>query len=506
MKNVSAWWTPPPPPNQTKVWEEVRRCSDQYAPAPGGALTGDAAEAARRRAAAAMRRNRTALRLYTRCRNRAIPRKRPNTTQSTLEPNDGPIRWYAGASWFIDISHGGTPNLWRNICHFSNSMLPFFEACRTGAANRKPLGHVFLWQVDTGDPRLASTSFHGGLLGAVLSAARTSGNVTLHFDEELPAGTTVCFEEAVVVNEPNLQHRSMGLQTRASMTTAGVARGFTTLDVRWAFRRAVLAFLRVPPPRPRVPTITYLSRPLKTEVETYGKVWQMRCHVGMETFRTLKGIVYKESKYELKRAVFERTTYAHQAAVISQTDVFWSGHGAGMVHMPLLPPGAVVVEMFNCGHFSYLYANYALNLKVRYFAMQRTESYCYRPTLKGDTRRNISKTYRYTLAEAEPMLMQAVRYHMWSDPVVAELSGKETVCESANRLVAKAHRLPPGMAEKFYAKHCAGGAPPPAKEEDGGGKGRGRRIGPWELSRKEKLALPEGNGLPGQWTRWAGNG
>ena len=41
MKNVSAWWTPPPPPNQTKVWEEVRRCSDQYAPAPGGALTGD---------------------------------------------------------------------------------------------------------------------------------------------------------------------------------------------------------------------------------------------------------------------------------------------------------------------------------------------------------------------------------------------------------------------------------------------------------------------------------
>ena len=47
--------------------------------------------------------------------------------------------------------------------------------------------------------------------------------------------------------------------------------------------------------------------------------------------------------------------------------------------MTLLPRLAAAVEMFNCGHFSYLYANLALNLRVRYFPMQRTQSYCYRP-------------------------------------------------------------------------------------------------------------------------------
>ena len=145
--------------------------------------------------------------------------------------------------------------------------------------------------------------------------------------------------------------------------------------------------------------------------------------------------------------------------------------------MPLLPPGAVVVEMFNCGHFSYLYANYALNLKVRYFAMQRTESYCYRPTLKGDTRRNISKTYRYTLAEAEPMLMQAVRYHMWSDPVVAELSRQGDgvrECQPPRRQGAPAAARHGGevLREALRRRRA-----PPATDDGGGGKGRGGGSG-----------------------------
>ena len=36
------------------------------------------------------------------------------------------------------------------------------------------------------------------------------------FSENLNPGDTVCMEEVVVVREPNLQHRSIALQTRAS--------------------------------------------------------------------------------------------------------------------------------------------------------------------------------------------------------------------------------------------------------------------------------------------------
>lgn len=114
-----------------------------------------------------------------------------------------------------------------------------------------------------------------------------------------------------------------------------------------------------------------------------------------------------------------------------------------MVHIPLLPPGGVVIEMFNCGHFSYLYANMALNMWIRYFAMQRLEPYCYRPRdLVGQTRQNLSVTYAYTQAEAEPMLMQAVRYHMWQDPG-AELTGQEKPCILATKYLEHTGTLPP---------------------------------------------------------------
>ena len=213
----------------------------------------------------------------------------------------------------------------------------------------------------------------------------------------------MCFEEAIVVRETNPQHRKILLQTRASMSSAGVARGFGgDKAVHASFRRAVLAYLHLASPPPRVPTITYLSRPLGgKDAKLHGKAWQLRCHVTLATFRRLKNTVYRESAYILSRAIFEKTPYAFQARVISQTDIFWGAHGAGMVHIPLLPKLAVVVEMFNCGHFSSLYSNLALNLGVKYFAMQRTEPWCLTPSLYGDTRKNMSKSYAYTYQEAE---------------------------------------------------------------------------------------------------------
>ena len=69
----------------------------------------------------------------------------------------GTRTWLPGVSWFIDISHGGTPNLWSNICHWSDTVMPFFEAANLGQVARRPIGQVLMWQVPADDGRLGST-------------------------------------------------------------------------------------------------------------------------------------------------------------------------------------------------------------------------------------------------------------------------------------------------------------------------------------------------------------
>ncbi|KAL1520535.1 hypothetical protein AB1Y20_022111 [Prymnesium parvum] len=437
---------------------------------------------------------------------------RVKVTASDLKQaaNKRPAVWIPNASWFLDFSHGGTPNLWRNICHFSNSMFPFFEAAHKAQVCALPLRNVLMWQVGFSASLLGNSSYHGGLLGAILHEHRrvwseahgvppAREKLRLWFDEDLRAGDTLCFEEVVIVRETNPQHRKLALQTRASMSTAGVARGFGgDPRVRAAFRAAVLSHLRVRPPQPRVPTITYLSRPLgRNDALLHGRAWQLRCHVTLGTFRRLKAAVYEASGYSLVRAVFERTTYAYQAEVISQTDLFWAGHGAGLVHIPLLPKLAVVIEMFNCGHFSYLYANLALHLGVKYFAMQRREPYCTTPSsLYGDTRKNMSKTYAYTFDEAYPTLMQAIRYHLWQDPS-QEIHGREPKCAYAQKMVAVNGMLPVGMSRLKWQRDCVPGF---------GESDRARRHRMKTNAFKQKDDPPRGTGKPGQFTRWAGLG
>ena len=68
----------------------------------------------------------------------------------------GTRTWLPGVSWFIDISHGGTPNLWSNICHWSDTVMPFFEAANLGQVARRPIGQVLMWQVPADDGRLGS--------------------------------------------------------------------------------------------------------------------------------------------------------------------------------------------------------------------------------------------------------------------------------------------------------------------------------------------------------------
>ena len=458
--------------------------------------------------------------------NRTVGASKYVTSASNITHGHHPtaVVWLHNTSWFLDISHGGTPNLWTNICHWSNSIFPAFEAAVGSAFCRRPLQHVLLWQVARDVWSKMPDGYHRGTLESVLDEYRrhrqldgtrppSAERVQYLFDEDMASGTTYCFDEVVVVREPNLQHRVLPLQTRSSMHSAGVARGFGTRGVRFAFRHAILAHLRVPPSEPRLPTITYLSRPFGAkDAKIHGKAWQLRCHIKPSTFRRLQTVVFKAAGYRMNRVVFERTTYAYQAKVISETDIFWASHGAGMVHLPLLPRDAVTVEMFNCGHFSYLYANLALNLGIHYFAMQRTEPYCYRPqSMYGDTRKNMSKTYAYKQEEAEPVLLQAVRYHVWQDPGEG-ISGREPKCDIALKILRQTGTLPAGMSPKRWSVECLSGI---GTADGGGADGGGAApsgVGT-PLARRVRSRLPmkgnvpaSGDGTPGQWTRWAGRG
>ena len=445
--------------------------------------------------------------------NRTVGVNRYLTSAADLSSGHRPkaVHWLRNTSWFVDVSHGGTPNLWTNICHFSNSMFPFFEAAYKAEVSWRPLQHVLLWQVPITAWINLEAGYHHGLFGTVLAEywrQRSKASASPHgatkpillFDTDVAAGNTFCFDELAVYREPNLQHRKLFLQTRSSMHTAGVARGFSTLAIRFAFRSAVLSYLRVPSPAARTPMITYLSRPLGSkDAKVHGRAWQLRCHVRPHTFRRLQLSILRASGYNMVRAVFERTTYAFQAKVLAETDIFWAAHGAGMVHLPLLPKDAVTIEMFNCGHFSYLYANLALNLGVRYFTMQRTEPWCYSPqSLYGDTRKNMSKTYAYTYQEAEPVLMQAVRYHMWQDPGI-EVSGRESRCEAALKVLRGTGALPVGMSPKKWSTECLSGL--------GGHTGTANAPTSKRAQRFHRENDPAaGDGTPGQFTRWAGLG
>ena len=75
------------------------------------------------------------------------------------------------------------------------------------------------------------------------------------FSENLNPGDTVCMEEVVVVREPNLQHRSIALQTRASFAlNVALAQSRLVLPRRDGARMHSLAMAPTKVPRVRAGT------------------------------------------------------------------------------------------------------------------------------------------------------------------------------------------------------------------------------------------------------------
>ena len=153
--------------------------------------------------------------------NRTVGIWNIRTSASDLKtaPRPDQVIWLRNTTWFVDVSHGGTPNLWTNICHWSNSMFPVFEAIAKGELCRLPLQQLMMWQVPEANWNKGQQGYHAGVLNALLTEyeQRSRGMASrprFLFDGHATAGTTFCMEEAIVVKEPNLQHRKIYLQVR----------------------------------------------------------------------------------------------------------------------------------------------------------------------------------------------------------------------------------------------------------------------------------------------------
>ena len=316
-------------------------------------------------------------------------------------------------------------------------------------------------------------------LALVVEAARRrhaqpgDGQVRIHYTDRFLVGSVACFEHMVRVRLPRINGDSSGLGwagwhiagTRARsgavafQSSLGCASGFSSRAARLSYRTALLwmydshrypksdaqarasaearawaplstaeaaAWTLVeggaatgarlerspesvgrevspgaaPPPRR---TITLLQR-------------QKRCRLSQAAITGVRRIA-ERAGYTLQLRNFDQVPPMRtQALVVSSTNILITAHGAALTHLPLLPEGAAVLELFNCEHFAYGYANLARASQLYYEAVRRPERECQEPRdLTGDTRARMNENYAYTLDVIAPFVLRAIRYQWWFD-------------------------------------------------------------------------------------------
>lgn len=152
-----------------------------------------------------------------------------------------------------------------------------------------------------------------------------------------------------------------------------------------------------------------------TLLQRTGSASHQRAHVDSAALALVRQRLRREG-FELRLAAISADTpLAAQVAAIARSRVLVSAHGAGLVHIPLLPPTAAVLELFSCGHFSYLYQHLATASGLGYFALHPPGAGCATPASMTDSlRQNLSQPYAYAAEELLPTLLQAVRYAVWA--------------------------------------------------------------------------------------------
>ena len=318
----------------------------------------------------------------------------------------------------------------------------------------------------------------GGVVDAHLARCASCKGVRIHYTDSFRVGSVACFEHMVRVRLPRINGDSSGLAwagwqsagTRARpsavafQSSLGCASGFSSRAARLSYREALLwmydshrypksdrdaqararaearawaplsaaeaaawtlveggaatgarlgrspesvgrevSLGAAPPPR-RTITLLERSHSIKRCRLSHAAIMGVR--------RIAKRAGYTVQLHDFDLAPRMRT----QALLVYSTNILITAHGAALTHLPLLPEGAVVLELFNCEHFAYGYANLARASQLYYEAVRRPERECQEPRdLTGDTRARMNENYAYTLDVIAPFVRRAIRYQWWFD-------------------------------------------------------------------------------------------
>jgi len=375
-----------------------------------------------------------------------------------------------GTTLFLDVR----PAMWTHICFWSNLIFPLWEGIYLGELDGlPPVRDVVVWQATRGQiagfPFMRDT-----LALVVEATRRRQaqppggGQVRIHYTNSFLVGSVACFEHMVRVRLPRINGDSSGLGwapgslsagTRARsgavgfQSSLGCASGFSSRAARLSYREALLWMYdshRYPesdaPARARAEVRAWA--PLSTAeaaawtlieggAATGARLGRSPESVGREVSpgaappprRTIT-LLQRQKRCRLSQAaitgvrrIAERAGYTlqlhdfdqvppmrTQALVVSSTNILITAHGAALTHLPLLPEGAAVLELFNCGHFAYGYTNLARASQLYYEAVRRPERECQEPRdLTGDTRARMNENYAYTLDVIAPFVRRAIR-------------------------------------------------------------------------------------------------
>ena len=100
--------------------------------------------------------------------------------------------------------------------------------------------------------------------------------------------------------------------------------------------------------------------------------------------------------------------------------------GGGLQAACLHPP--LARELFNCGHFSQLYANLARSSQLWYRAIHPQTAGCATPppSMADSTRAQMNAQHGFSHEEVAPAVLQALRYQIWFDHPT-HVAARETV-------------------------------------------------------------------------------
>ena len=285
----------------------------------------------------------------------------------------------SGVTWLVDISHGPSRS-WSNICHWADTMFPFFSAVHaldTAAADAAagaaatdgpaavhqpsvpaaqplpPLHQVALPQVPNRgqflSPRGSFSDWFSKTMNVILTyhnGAPLKNYSSLLYQSDF-WGRTVCFAELATIDVDFL------------------APHFYSARGAHAWRDAALAFLQLPPLQPigahaasRPSQTTLLLRTGDRTITNEGQL------IG-----GLDALLRGEGRAPSAVVRLQGTLpFRWQVALYANTSLLISTHGAQLTNVVFMPDDGAVIELLTCGYYSDTYRKFAVEAGLYYLA------------------------------------------------------------------------------------------------------------------------------------------